>query len=785
MFWVKINWCIFCIHDSQQTIACPNTPISTTRAPPLGLTHHSLKHPPILVPFLFLDLLSVDRHLGFALMSTSTPIAVSAGTSTSISALVPETSGNVNLRRNVSETSIAASAAGITTPHLIGRREPSVNLDGPASLSTPQLASRPSFDLAAPPPVTLLSEVRETPESKWTYDPNDPSLRPYSNFVDSLLTDLYQITMLYAYWKSKRHDDHAVFDLFFRKNPFKGYETARCSDSISACFICFVFLMSIFKPRTPHLYSLFFPCLSSSSSFTLLLPLTLTPLSHSPFPPFPTPPQPNPSLRTLSLHSEFTIFAGLEDVLRFLHVFKFTDEDCAALRKKFPKWDPAFWSYLHGIDASKVTVYAIEEGSIVFPREPLLRVEGPLGVCQLLETTILVLVNFSSLVTTNAARHRLAVGPGKTLLEFGLRRAQGPDGAMSASRYSYLGGFDGTSNVKAGIMHSLALSGTHAHSYVAAFTCFEDLATTTLVDANGEEREFVALVKEYRQQLNAGNTNTGELAAYTSYAQAFPDSFLALIDTYDTLESGLLNFLAVSLALVEFGYQPRGVRLDSGDLAYLSKRVRQAFLETTKVFGVQFDNLLIVASNDLSEEVLWSLKEQGHEVDTFAIGTNLVTCSTQPALGCVYKLVEVRGEPRIKISHDSSKVTIPGRKECFRLYNSKNQPVIDIMAAGEEAKTVVAGQRVLCRHPFDANKRVFVTPSRVENLHKIVWQGKLLAPFPNLVDLKRRVLDQLSGFREDHLRHLNPTPYKVSLTSDLFTYMHDLWLHETPVMEIS
>lgn len=539
-------------------------------------------------------------------------------------------------------------------------------------------------------------------------------------------------------------------------------------------------------------------------------------------------PRPSPLLPSIPLNSEFTIFAGLEDVLRFLNIFRFSKEDISALKKKFPRWDDRFWDYLATIDASQIKVYAIQEGTVVFPRVPLLRVEGPLGVCQLLETTLLVLINFASLITTNAARHRLAVGPSKTLLEFGLRRAQGPDGAMTASRYAYVGGFDGTSNVKAGVLYSLALSGTHAHSFVSSFSSLDDLRSTKLADPNtGEEKEFVQLALKYRQELGARNTNTGELAAFIAYAQAFPDSFLALIDTYDTLESGILNFLAVSLALNTLGYRPRGIRLDSGDLAYLSKRCRQAFVEVSRAFGVEFERLLIVASNDLDESVLWSLKEQGHEIDSFGIGTNLVTCSAQPALGCVFKLVELNGEPRIKISQDHAKVTIPGKKRCYRLYNSKGEPVVDLLTHvtessedegktkspsdredgrknggnsdgrsspfsgmvrgfrnGEGAKVPIVGERILCRHPFDSNKRAFVTPSRVEDLHHLVWDGKIVGEFPTLHKIRERVLYQLAHFREDHLRHLNPTPYKVSLSSDLFTFMHDLWQQEVPVMEI-
>ena len=310
---------------------------------------------------------------------------------------------------------------------------------------------------------------------------------------------------------------------------------------------------------------------------------------------------------------EFTIFAGLEEVLRFAHSYKFTADDIAVLRGKFPSWDEGFWGYLSALDCSAVKIFALDEGSLVIPRVPLIRIEGPLGICQLLETTVLVLVNYASLVATNAARHRLAVGHSKTLLEFGMRRAQGPDGAMSASRYAYLGGFDGTSNVKASVLFGIPVEGTHAHSFVVSFCSMNDLPDQHLVDTKGERRNLVERVMSHRSTLGKNNTNQGELAAFIAYAQAYPRSFLALIDTYDTLESGLWNFLVVALALLDFGYAPKGIRLDSGDLAYLSRECRKAFVKCAEQFKQpQLAKLTIVASNDLNERVLWSLKVRTH-----------------------------------------------------------------------------------------------------------------------------------------------------------------------------
>ena len=290
---------------------------------------------------------------------------------------------------------------------------------------------------------------------------------------------------------------------------------------------------------------------------------------------------------------------------------------------------------------------------MVFPRIPLIRVEGPILKTQLLETTLLTLVNYASLVATNAARFRAATAPNKTLLEFGLRRAQGPDGGLSASRYCYLGGFHGTSNVLAGKLYGIPVKGTHAHAYVNSYESMDDLNQRDLADEKtGELRPFADLCLKYLKELAPvlkiipDETNKGELAAFVSYAIAFPTNFLALVDTYDVLKSGLPNFLAVARALHECNYKAEGLRLDSGDLAYLSLEVRAKFIATAELFQLPyFKEFTIVASNDINEETLVSLEKQGHAIDSFGIGTHLVTCQKQPALGCVYKLVEVGDRP--------------------------------------------------------------------------------------------------------------------------------------------
>jgi nicotinate phosphoribosyltransferase len=242
--------------------------------------------------------------------------------------------------------------------------------------------------------------------------------------------------------------------------------------------------------------------------------------------------------------------------------FQFQDEDIDYLRSIMPHCEAAFWVYLRGLDCSEVKIFAQQEGALVFPREPLIRVEGPLAVGQLLETCLLNLVNFPSLVATNAARMRLAAGEDYSLLEFGLRRAQGPDGGVSASKYAYIGGFDGTSNVTAGKLTNIAVKGTHAHAFVMCYSSLEELKKPfePKPKDGGAPVNFIELCKEKLGVLGFSprSTNEGELAAFIAYAQAFPDGFLALVDTFDTINSGIKNFLAVALALKEIGYRANG-----------------------------------------------------------------------------------------------------------------------------------------------------------------------------------------------------------------------------------
>lgn len=518
-----------------------------------------------------------------------------------------------------------------------------------------------------------------------------------NNLVNAMLTDFYQITMAYAYWLNGRHEKQAVFDLFFRHNPFKG---------------------------------------------------------------------------------EYSVYCGLEESLRLIKQFGFNKVQIDYIRKQMPGAHPDFFKWLAEVDCSKITVYAIREGNVVFPRVPLLRVEGPLAIAQLLESALLNLNNFGTLSATNAARHRRAAGPDKVLLEFGLRRAQGPDGAITASRNSYIGGFDATSNVQAGYFFGMPIKGTHAHAFVQSFRSLEALMANSKYasdDPMGES--FVRDILRFRKELGFDHANEGELAAFIAYARAFPDGFLALVDTYDTLKSGVPNFICAARALLERGYTPRGIRIDSGDLAYISREARKMMDR----HGLQVAK--ITASNDINEAVLLSLNQEGHAIDAFGIGTSLVTCQAQSALGGVYKLVAVDGDPRIKLSEDDVKITIPGKKEAYRLIGSDGKAIIDVLILfGEEPP--IAGKPFFCRHPFKAVKRAEVTATQVLPLYECVWDGENRSPELSVSVIREYSMKQVESLRSDIMRAINPTPYKVGVSAKLYEYIQRLRESEAPIGEL-
>ncbi len=521
-----------------------------------------------------------------------------------------------------------------------------------------------------------------------------PTMKPTNSLVQPLLTDLYQITMAYSYWRNGMHRKHGVFDLFFRKNPFGG---------------------------------------------------------------------------------EYAIFAGLRDVLAYLESYRFSKDDIEYLRSipALRHAEDEFWEWLGSLDASELVVYSLKEGDPAFPRVPLLRVEGPLAVAQLVETTLLNLINFSTLIATNAARMRYVAGENAMLMEFGLRRAQGPDGGMTATRAAIIGGFDSTSNVLAGKLMNLPVAGTHAHAFVQSFMAITP-EMLLMRDASGAKRDVADLLDRARDEDRL-ETNEGELAAFLAYAGSFPEGAMLLVDTYDTLQSGLPNAIRVFKILRELGYTPLGIRLDSGDLAYLSREARRMLDEAG------FADARIVASNSINEQVLISLLAHGAMIDSYGVGTNLVTAESEPALGGVYKLVELAGTPRIKISQELAKVTVPGRKRTYRLVGHEGHYLADVMTLEEEPPPTV-GEPYLCRHPFIPEQRVWIVPSSVEPLHSKVFQGgRSLVAEETLETIRERSRQLQQGIRADHRRALNPTPYKVSLSARLFDEMYDLWQREAAV----
>ncbi|XP_050564547.1 nicotinate phosphoribosyltransferase isoform X4 [Cygnus atratus] len=495
------------------------------------------------------------------------------------------------------------------------------------------------------------------------------------------------------------------------------------------------------------------------------------------------------------------------------------NRDIAYLRSVLPSTtEDAFFDYLCTVDASEVTVSSVPEGSVVFSRVPLLQVKGPLLVVQLLETTLLCLVNYASLVATNAARFRLLAGPEMKLMEIGLRRAQGPDGGLSASKYSYIGGFDYTSNVLAGKLYGIPVRGTIAHSFIMSFTSLAEVQPRVLPPlAGGEPVDLAALAESWLQRVcellhsPPEKANRGELAAFVSYAITFPHNFQGLLDTYCVMRSGLPNFCAVALALHQLGYRAIGVRLDSGDLVQQSKEIRRVLRACGTTFQVPwFGSIPIAVSNDISEQSLESFIREGSEIDVIGVGTNLVTCPLQPSLGCVYKwppqhtrghgalhgpwhqlcvaktrspspyrpllpqLVEVNGSPCLKLTEEEEKMTIPGIKAVYRLYDDAGHPFMDLMAL-EDEPAPNAGQELAVHVLGRRGEATKVRPTAVEPLHRTYFRdGQVCEVLPSLPEVRSHAQASLSQLSPAHRRLREPQPYPVAVTEKLHLLLAEL-----------
>ena len=374
------------------------------------------------------------------------------------------------------------------------------------------------------------------------------------------------------------------------------------------------------------------------------------------------------SFRSIPFHGGFAIAAGLGTAREWLQEFRFTPDDCEYLgtlegADGQPLFESAFLKYLQELRLD-LDIDAIEEGEVVFAHEPLLRVEGPILHCQIVETALLTILNFQTLIATKAARVCHAAR-GESVLEFGARRAQGLDGALSASRAAHIGGAHATSNVLAGKIWGIPVRGTHAHSWVMLFP--------------------------------------DELSAFQAYAHALPNNCTFLVDTYDTLD-GVRHAIEVGRELRESGHEMSGIRLDSGDLAYLSIEARRLLDEAG------FEQANVVASNDLDEGTIESLKLQGARINVWGVGTNLVTGGDQSALGGVFKLSAIQRdgawEPRLKLSEQTAKVSIPGRLQVRRFFRA-NQNVADAIFDLDGGSAL---EKVVIVHLADPLRRRAVEP---------------------------------------------------------------------------
>jgi nicotinate phosphoribosyltransferase len=424
--------------------------------------------------------------------------------------------------------------------------------------------------------------------------------------------------------------------------------------------------------------------------------------------------------RKLPFGNGYGIFAGLERVIEYIENFRFTESDLMYLKNEL-HFKGDFLDYLKSMRFSG-TIKSMEEGELVFGNEPIMRVEAPLAEAQIVETALLNIINYQTLIATKATRIKEVIGDG-TAMEFGSRRAHEMDAAIWGTRAAYIGGFDATSNVRAGKKFGIPVAGTHAHSFVQA----------------------------YRD----------EYTAFKKYATTHKDCVF-LVDTYDTLKSGVPNAIKVAKELgdkINF----KGIRLDSGDLAYLSKEARRMLDEAG------FPDAKIVASNDLDEYTIINLKAQGAKIDIWGVGTKLITAFEQAALGAVYKLVSIEDEAgkmadTIKISGNPEKVTTPGLKKVYRIINKDNQKSEgDYIALEHEHPQ--QEKRLKMFHPVHTFVSKFVTNFEARELHKEIFkEGKLVYQIPSLKEMQNFAKENLNVLWDEYRRSLNPEEYPVDLS---------------------
>lgn len=427
----------------------------------------------------------------------------------------------------------------------------------------------------------------------------------------------------------------------------------------------------------------------------------------------------------------YAIVCGINEIIDYIENLKFTDDDIKYLNS-LEIFDDEFINYLREFKFSG-EIYAVDEGTIVFPNEPIIRVKAKAMEAQFIETAILCIVNFQTLIATKASRICYsAMGDG--VMEFGLRRAQGPDAALYGAKAAMIGGCMGTSNVLAAQMFDVPVLGTHAHSWIQSFD--------------------------------------SELEAFRAYAKAYPTKTILLLDTYDTLNSGIVNAITVFKELREKGYEPLGVRLDSGDLEFLSKEVRQ------RLDNAGFENVKITASNDLDENTITSLKNQGAKIDIWGVGTKMITSFDWAALGGVYKLSAVIKDgkmiPKIKISEDPYKINNPGYKNIYRIYGKDdNKAKVDLIVLEDEV--INENEPLTVFDPIHTWKKMTFENFYAKKLLKPLFvDGKCVRAKADVKDIKKHTENEKESLWIQYRRNKNPQIYKVDLSKKLWQLKTDL-----------
>lgn len=427
--------------------------------------------------------------------------------------------------------------------------------------------------------------------------------------------------------------------------------------------------------------------------------------------------------RKLPYGGGFVIFCGLDDLLNVIENIHFDEDEVSWLRGQ--GMDEGFLRWLKSFHFSG-EIYSMQEGEVAFPTEPVLRVEGNLIEVQLIETLLLNYLNFQTLIATKAARMRQAAGS-RHLSEFGLRRAQAM-GGVYASKAAIAGGFDSTSNLLAAKMYNLKAVGTMAHSFIQSYD--------------------------------------DELTAFRKFAKAHPDNCTLLVDTYETLKSGIPNAIIVAKEMEAKGQKLQAIRLDSGDLAYLSKKGRK-MLDDAGLHYVQ-----IVVSNQLDENLIKSLLDQSAPIDVFGVGTSIATGQPDAALDGVYKLAEIRGQPKIKLSENIQKVTLPGKKQVYRYVDDNGLFAGDIIGIWDE-KTP---EKMI--HPFDPEKTLGFDPAKATPLlQKVMEDGKRVIPKNDAKQVAAYAKERLALLPEEHKRFNYPHIYKIGISETLHKLRNDLRKH--------